>query len=467
MRWKWFCKKDEMIFVILGVAVLQFCLLAGAFMIPVDKFVLPYLIISVYCFLYLIHIKIYRYCMRVVGFFLTLLTFIRYLVIPCMILMDENYMEYTPLERGANALYFQKGCWMMLWEALLVGLFLAYVLPKWYRKEEISKEIVFKKNSVLWLAMGALSVFVLLSPAVLSEYNLVIRLAGEELHKEAVNPGMLYTIALLSVRILKLLLPIPFVQFFYSKYKKTGKLRFYLASALVLGFFYAVIMEGNSRNSVVIPAVAVLMILYYLYPKYRKLTLFACCGGILSIVVVTLIWKSFSGNANVAASTPFSYWVSYVEQYFAGISNLGRTVIAKATYGKWFDLKMLVNDFFKAVPIASNYVKPEDTSSYYFLQVWGRNDQVIPATGNGMFYFGYVLAPMVPILIITLACFFEKKLQTAKSIPEIIVYIYASAVISYNMFNAVNSLGMKLIIYVLPLSLIIWANKKFQLRKMI
>lgn len=458
-------KKDEMILVFGGVFILQIFLLLCFANIPTEKFVLPYCIILFYCVFYLIYLKIYRYCTRVVGFFMTLLTCIRYLIIPCFILLDENYLSYTPLDRGANGMYFQEGCLLTLWEAMVVGVFLAYAFPRWYRQERQKIQVTCAGTDVLWIEIGVLCLVILVVPSVLSTYNFVLRLSDAEVHADLANGGGgLYVLGLMCARVLKIVFPIPFVQYFYSRYMKSRKSRYYYGSALVLGVFYALIMEGNSRNSIIIPAVAVFLVLYYLYPAFRKMTVVFCGGGIVCIAGVTLIWKSFLGNVGEASVKPFSYWIAYVEQYFAGIANMGRAVLAKEYYGG-INPKMLFSDLFQSTPFVSGMIDSSETSAYYFLKIWDRNDQVIPSTGNGLFYFGYLLAPLVPVFIIILAHFFEKKVQKAVTVPETIIYIYAAVTVAYNIFNAVSSLGMKLSIYILPAVLVVYLNKKFRLRK--
>lgn len=432
-------------------------------------FVLPFFIILTWCLLYLGYIKIYRYIDKPVVFFINVLTGIRYFLIPTLIMFDQNYLQYCPLNRGANEKYAVAGSIITLWEEVVVGIFLARMLPRWYCKKNdesyIGRIYDTSEIGVLWLEIAVLAFGVLLSPSVLSGYNFLLNLHNSEVISEAKINGGMYTVAFMSARILKIVIPIPFIQFLYCRYKKKKTKIYYYMSLVVFTVFYAMIMEGNSRNSIIIPAVAVILILYYLYPAFRRTTIALGGAGVISIGIVTLIWKSFRNSVDTVQAMPFSYWIAYVEQYFAGIANMGRAVIARKNYGGHFGLGILLNDLFQNVPFIAGIVNTENTSNYYFAQVWNRTDQVIPSTGNGLFYFGYFLAPLVPIAIILLALFFEKKAFKATSIPELVIYTYATATVSYNVFNTVSSLAMKLSIFIIPAIIVIYINKRCRLRR--
>ena len=119
-----------------------------------------------------------------------------------------------------------------------------------------------------------------------------------------------------------------------------------------------------------------------------------------------------------------------------------------------------VNDLARNVPFLNSLVDNTNTASYYYVMTWGRSDQVIPATGNGLFYFSYILAPVVSMMILCLGHYFEKRMHNSISVPEYIIYCYSSIVISYNMFNSVSTMMMKLSITLLPLLFVLYLSKK-------
>ena len=51
-------------------------------------------------------------------------------------------------------------------------------------------------------------------------------------------------------------------------------------------------------------------------------------------------------------------------------------------------------------------------------------------------------------------------MHNSTSVPEYIIYCYSSIVISYNMFNSVSTMMMKLSITLLPLLFVLYLSKK-------
>ena len=96
---------------------------------------------------------------------------------------------------------------------------------------------------------------------------------------------------------------------------------------LSLVIFYALIIEGNSRNSIIIPAISMVFTMWYLFPSRFKSTMIYCGVVVAIVATITTIWKNTINEAIHAQDfdhSSISYWVSYLEVYFAGISNVGK-----------------------------------------------------------------------------------------------------------------------------------------------
>ena len=362
-------------------------------------------------------------------------------------------MTYSPLGLGMNGNYFYKGFYLTVWELLLFGLFINRKLPKWYYNNNNAYIKWSKTDSTTWIIL-IIGLFGLLSinPSVLQDYSFVISLKPDDtIAQEYIPQGLTETISTIVSRVLKIVIPIPVVSLLYKKYNQNYSIVYFYVSIIVLAFFYAFLIEGNSRNTIIIPAVAVLFIFLRLYPQYRKTTLSALVTVILSIAILSLVWKSFSGDFSTARESSFSYWISYIESYFAGFSNMGKAVSAYQNSDIFINPIIAFNDLARSVPFLNLLVDNTNTASYYYVMTWGRGDQVIPATGNGLFYFSFILAPVVSMMILCIGHYFEKRMHNSTSVPEYIIYCYSSIVISYNMFNSVSTMMMKLSITLLPL----------------
>jgi len=421
------------------------------------------LLIALYLILYIGKLQIYRYYNNVITFFVGFITFIRYFLIPLLICIDDNYLNYSPLGCGENRLFFVRGILFTIWEALFVGIFLVYKIPKWYTNIRKNTKNPYPKESTSFMFVVILLMFiiVMLYPSVLENYSYMFNLDIKEDEVEQLSPSLIENLAIMGSRVLKILLPIPFFLHFYRNYLKHKNILYFFLSAFIFVFFYALIIEGNSRNSIIIPAISVIFILNVSYPKYRKSIWVAMIAIILVISILSIIYKVFSNDVEAMVGVnQLSYWISYLELYFAGISNMGKVVTAKLEYGLTISPVILFNDLISNVPFLSILSDSTNTSQAYYFKLWGRTDQVVPSSGNGLFYFGFIIAPVVPVLIICLGHFFEKKAIKAKRLSEYVIYIFISSTVGYNIYNQVSSLTMKLTITVFPILLFICLNKK-------
>ena len=423
------------------------------------------ILILLYFSIYIDIIKIYKYSDTVCGFFILLLTSIRYFIIPFMIILDNGYMTYRPLGLGMNSSFFYQGIIMTAWEMIFFACFIYKKLPLWYNDANRKTDIEDTTNIGLWvMIIIALSCMIFINISALSDYSFVLDLKIDDtITQEYVPKGLTETISTIASRALKIIIPIPFVCYFYKRYKINQSVTNFYLSTIILVFLYAFIIEGNSRNSIIIPAVATMFILLRLYPQYRRTTLSALISVIVLITILSLVWKSFSGDYAAARNSSFSYWISYVESYFAGISNMGKAVYAYQNSDIIVNPMIAFNDVTRNIPFFNLLTDNTNTASHYFVMTWGRKDQVIPASGNGLFYFSYMFAPIVPILTLTLAHFFESRMQKSSSIAEIMVFCYSSVVISYNMFNSVSTMMMKLTITLIPVLLCLYFSRKIRL----
>ena len=410
------------------------------------------IIIFLYFFLYFIKIKLYKYLNNVCGFIVFILTFVRYFLIPLLIISDDGYMSYKPMDSAANGVFFVQGAVMTIWEMLFCGWFIYRKFPKWYGQERIRHQ-EFETPAFLWLLMNIVfGVLIFVNLSVLNEFTIVVNLKPDDsVFEESVHKSLTETVAIIGARVVKIILPIPILCVLYKRYNRHHSYTPYFMGLVLLLFFYAFILEGNSRNSIIIPAVAALFILYTLFPRYSKSTYILIIPAIALVAVLSSVWKSFSGDFVLASISPFTYWISYLEMYFAGISNIGKAVYGYQHTDVIINPIMALNDMGQTIPFVNVLVDYQNTSSYVFQRVWGRSDQVIPALGNGLFYFGYVFAPLVSVVFISIAHYFEKLKNNARGLPEFIIYCYACAIVSYNIYNSIHTMMMKLTITILPL----------------
>ena len=375
-------------------------------------------------------------------------------------------MDETPLGSPSNSVYFLRGSLLTLWEELVVGVYLNNSMHKW-KKTEIEITSFDVRLNTFFVPVLFCLFFVILHPRVFDGFNFIFYLSEDNFESRPDVQGTTFILAYYAARVIRIVFPACIIAYICRKGRNVGskknvdnKIEYFLCFC-VLAIFYALIIDGNSRNSLIIPGIAMLFSLMYLFPQRNKNTFYVCVILIGVAAVVSTLWKVSQGTGEVEtllySNSELSYQTSYLEIYFAGISNMGKAVAAYQATHSLFNLDYIINDVFMTLPIFSKIADIHSTSAYMFELVWQRDDQVIPMTGNGIIYFGYVLGPIMPILTIKLARYFEDKVQKANNIVALILCVYSTAVVSYNIFNAFTSLCMKLFFIILPL---IYINNK-------
>lgn len=432
-----------------------------------DK-LLSVITIAMYFILYINWIGITKYIHKIVGFMIFLLTTVRYCILPFLIILSDDYFSLAYFRGIQNSSTYIQGTILTLWELFFVGIFLKWQFPRWYgnayKQEEIYLWSINETSRTKTTFFSMAIVFLLCSMVMypksfsfLSSIFSINVLSDEEILRS--TGSTIGTLSIFAVRSLRLIIPIPFVMALSRKYQSNPR-TIYMVLAFITFFIpYGTFFEGTSRNSIIIPILALMFILPTIFNRHQKAIRVSLFISLIIISIIMIIWKSYTRFGIESSADDFSLngIVQYLEVYFAGASNMGKALLAyENSHVGFFDtFSILISDIFNYVPYLNSVVQPYMSSNDYFLQFIGRNDQVIPATGNGLFYFGYVLAPVVPIINISITRLFERKLYKRYiDVDELTIYTYATIMLAYNTFNNISSFYMKLTIYIIPSLLI-------------
>lgn len=404
-----------------------------------------------------------------VGFCLYMLLFIRLYLLPVLIISDGDYLRNIPLNYGlSNAYYFTQGVLLTVYEAVFVYAYIQFRVVKLTSSSQIRNvNQLFKTNNFfLWVFILLFFVITILYPQVYSERHFVLALLRSEptiIQEQFRSTSLIATVATISLRNIFLLLPIPIMSWIYfTRHKnwKESNARYYLF--IVVSFCgYSLFIEGTSRISVIVPLCTVIFVSNNLFPQYKRKTFRMGIVVLGVLVAFTTVWK-FYVSRNIAFSIDLDDFVETLELYFAGFSNMGKAWIAKSESGLLLpQIRFFLNDLFANVPIINRFTSSTWSASQYFVKVFsGRNDQIMPAIGNGMFYFGLLLSPIVSFIQIEVALWFERHAKTAFSFPKYVVFTYASIMLIYGCFGSIQIFMQKLSINVLLAAIIVSINEK-------
>lgn len=180
------------------------------------------------------------------------------------------------------------------------------------------------------------------------------------------------------------------------------------------------------------------------YVKMMRITLVM----VVVIAIVGLFQKIFASQADYSAEQMSALASSYI----GSSTGLSATIKAKSEIPS-FNIFKLPSDIISSIPFVGSMFKrylPE-TSSYaynHFITSSPTKSMglIIPSIGLGYEYFGFVLAPFVPICAVNLAILFDSKARNTQSIIyknmfNVATIMFCRATCQSNMQQGISALA--------------------------
>lgn len=363
-------------------------------------------------------------------------------------------------------------------EEIFVGIFIIRKFRIWYRKNgiyeiEAQNIDIRKSNVIIYIAFFIGILLHFLNPTVFNNnYNNIIDLLNGKVsvnqiaafHAEAISV-LSETLVLFFLQMLYVLFPVIIFIILYKQYLNSRCNNFFYYLSLVFCTVpYVIIMNRTSRARMIVPMMALLFLFFMIYKENRKKTVIIMGTGVISIFVLLTLWKQFHFTVNKDISVTIDDIALTIDSYSQGIRNMGIAVEGYYNSGIIISLKYFINDTLSGLMYFYRFADHSCTSRIWFDMICGRNDQVIPASGQGLYYFTPLFAPLMPCIVIYFAHLFEKRLYTARTIPLLFVYAYAVAYSLYACFSSYTVFVNKMTAGVLPVFLVVYLNERIQIR---
>ena len=414
----------------------------------------------IYGVLHLSVIKIYRYITNPGMFVLFCISVIRYLIIPILIVLDPSYYdEYGTLAEGIQ---------FMLYEEVCIGLLLMYVTRKYYkdREKSLTKPYIPTDNYLVFKIIVISSLLVVIvNPSVLQQYNFFFVSSN---NLELVKGRWIVTgIAAMIVDWGKLFLPIILGLKLIKKYNEDNKSGYYYLTILIFMFFNVMIFSGTSRNSLVMPAVASMFFLMNVFPERGK-KLFYSFGVIIALVIfrLTFLKVDYVGASDM---TSLMSIIDYLEAYFLGPKQMGVAISAKEIYSSSFTIDTVINDIMGNFPGLSHFFDLENrtTTLYNLVYHYGgvSRDAIIPSSGQGLFYFGYIFSFIPQALIILGMAKADEMYRKSRDIVSLYFYSYFAVRLGFTHIQSISITFSFIYSMILPIIFYIQINKLFNTRR--
>ena len=408
----------------------------------------------------------YKY--SVPSVFFEIASFVKYFLIPVLICTDVKYKDVIgpPVSSASFSIAISVTIYEMICLYFFRYLYIARV-----KKESNNAEVMMLSNHINLLARLALLsglFFVLFFGDIFfPDFYLLSE-------KDADNNKMIPTFSIL-ISIWKYFSYVIFMCVVYLNYRKSRwskKKSICVASCMHLVYIY--LLLGTSRWTLIFFSSVTFVLLMKLYGKSIRRIFYLFLPVILVLFFLISFYKfqnelSFS---NGFINTFASLFAMQLQSYFSGITVLAQAIDMSndEIFSSFLRTRTLLNDLL-GVPILSNFISdPLDRPNILFNQYVLSVDtlfftQIMPSSGIGYIYFGFLFSPIFVVLFNICGLYFENKQRKEVDIYMKYVYLYislwASLSLCFNIQIVLGNIGFRM----LPLWVLYWVINRFSFRR--
>src|SRR5690606_37543465 len=140
--------------------------------------------------------------------------------------------------------------------------------------------------------------------------------------------------------------------------KKSNKLRYVFLSIATV-FILSSFIIGTSRNSVIIPLVTGLYIIYIIFGKHKKIISFISVCTVGFVVLLTTLLKEATVNSSESTLRDFLSDLNIdLQLYFSGINNIAIAVETSNIYWS-FNIQSILDDITRSVVLINSFFHSE------------------------------------------------------------------------------------------------------------
>lgn len=395
--------------------------------------------------------------------FVTVL-FLRYSILPLIITManyDHIVAAYYPTIAQCNLAIF-----LMTYELIAYSAFIKiYNLIK--KNKALNDDFDFSYNNPIFNIFIVFSMILLfVTPSVLNYFNFIS--VNSSVH--TIEFSNIQEITILCVVCAKGLLFLQILNYLSKKYKiSNNNVYFYLG--VLAAAINSCIYYGANRSTFIFLAIASFAAFFAFFKKGIKKIII-----IISIIVITIIpiitsyrnyydyYEKFTGLEKELISKQ-----GLINEYFGGINNVAIGIETANLFSNKRNLVNLLYDFLRPV-VGINIIMKKinmDYSNLYFNRCYHRSDLVsviFPTISQGYFYFGFIGAPILGIIMIWIALKLERYCKDFKN-PFYIYFFTPSlfrlgTLTGANVNIQMNDLSLKIMVPVLLLLIMKIVKKK-------
>ncbi len=344
------------------------------------------------------------------------LYFAKFVILP-LITMLGNYCTY--MQNKDAYIYIPYAIFLSAYELMCVMFVLGYMLNF---DKSLNKKAIFINSPnrklykidaldvVLCIFVGIIILIIVKNPTLRDNFHLITNMDAQEKTiilrswrtfgiDSEVPYGIVNTVLMYLFPIIQLMFPLMLIEKIYWKSKAKSCKKF-AVSLLIVALSSVIMTHDNVMTILTIVALIALLLKIYRTIDKKIICFIAISGGLL---VLLLFFQKVRGSGGMDISQDFMEELSKTfNAYLNGVSNLSVVFLMMKKIA--YPLAILEN--IAHFPIIGRYYDAYASSRIFNSVFWntlGRTDQLLPSIGQGMIYFGIILAPIIPVLFVVLA----------------------------------------------------------------
>ena len=407
-------KKKSFFFILLNYILIPLACLASSLYVLFwnqrEEYNLMFLLPIAFLICYEIFLKNSFNHFREFSICYTIVSFIRYVVTPLLIVLGGRYDGRSSVTPSTDS--FILAFVLMIFELLVCSITIWLLNRKLgkLKKNDGKQDIIFPKHWIVYaIFIGITLVMAILHPSTLSAFSFI--LPNENLFNYD-DFDLINQITILFLSVAKNILTLMALSSFYKMYNVNRKaIWVFLSFAVVL--LNSVIYFGTNRFDFVLSLVASTIIFCMLFKRYKRAAMVIM--ALLCVVGFTMISQARNLRGAINKDNEFYQIADIAQMYFGGPYNVAIAIETADEYPEGRNIKTAVYDCTRSVlglNIIVRNMNGVELSSYYFNRRIFNNShssQIIPMLGEGYYLFGAIFSPVLDIIFIMIAYCLKKS----------------------------------------------------------
>ncbi|WP_430535235.1 hypothetical protein [Listeria rocourtiae] len=393
--------------------------------------------------------------------------FARFVLLPYFIVFNDYYGGRSPEPPLAGSM--ETAIYLMVYELVIVTIvigILDYLQNKKYRPRDKKQPFDGTKSYFGYMIFTAVALLAAVGiPGVISSISFFI--PKPDLVDVMEGSNVMVMLGGYMFILAKQLLFIIVLWWAYKKHKATSQL-LYVWIAIGALFVNIGIFIGTNRSDIVLVTIVSLVTFRLLFPKYFKMVVFLVIGMLVGILIIMSTVRNIASiSGGTSGITDFT---DNLQVYFGGPYNVAMALETKLIYPEAQHWSVLFFDIFRPMIGVNMLVKdlPFEYSNIFFNQRYFYSDhatQILPMIGQGNLFFGYLLSPLLSVLVVCLAYFIQSKIDQTRSIEMFyfltLVCTRMGMLMGQNTMNIINDLSYNLALFLI----VYYVNRKIVYKK--